>query len=253
MIDPLTLAAGTSIIGTGMNLFGANQQSDAMKAQIAAQNRLNQQLRSDLKGIYGTAQSDVNALYQPFTGLAGQGVNALQQDYGVPIEEFNYTGQVEDFLDPSIAYQQQLATDAVQSGAAASGSLLSGAAQKEIADRSQKIGEMGYADAYQRMISDREAQYGKEQDMYSKRVQDAARRYSQAGDIANIGMGAIGQQAGATRDFAQNYGGNLAGTAPSSAAGVGGQVWGQTLGSLGSGLIGLGGNLANAYVQNRNK
>jgi hypothetical protein len=252
-MDPLTMGimGGTGLVGAGMSLFGANQQADAMKAQIAAQNKLRQQLRGDLKDVYGTAQSDVNAMYQPFTQLAGQGVAGMQQDYGVPIEEFDYNRNVNEFLDPSIAYQQELATDAVQSGAAASGQLLSGAAQKAIADRSQKIGEMGYADAYQRMVQDREAQYGKEQDIYSKRVQDAARRYSQAGDITQLGMGAIGQQADATQNFATQYGSNLSGTAPQSAAGVGGQVWGQTLGNLGSGIMGLAGNMGQGYFKNR--
>lgn len=251
MIDPLTLSAGSAILGAGLNLYGANQQSNAMKAQIAANNKLRQQLRGDLKDVYGTAQSDVTSLYDPYTNLAQTGVNQMQQDYSVDPVNFQYNGQVSDFLDPNIDYAIDQGNRAIESGAAASGSLLSGAAQKALQKNAMDIGNQSWSDAYSRMKQDEADKYNQATNQYNQRVQQATQKYSQAGDITQLGMGAIGNQADAINRFATNYGSNLSGTAPQSAAGVGGQVWGQTMGNLGSGMINLSGNLGQSYLKNR--
>ena len=188
-----------ALAGAGLvsNLLGASAQQDAIYAQIKANNKLREQLRGDLRNVYGDARGRVQDLYSPYTDLAGQGIAGLQQDYSVPIEEFKYDKQVSDFLSPSIAYEQDQARRTIESGAAASNSLLSGAAQKALSDRSQQIGRQGYADAYARMIGDRNFEYTKAGDTYQQKVDEAKRRYSQYGDLAKIGMGAIGQMAGA--------------------------------------------------------
>ena len=232
--------AGAGVVS---NLLGANAQANSIEAQIAAQNRINQQLRRDLKGVYGDAERKTVGAYAPYTDLAGQGIAGLQQDYSVNVPDFQYDKTVSDFLDPSIAYQQDQARRTIESGAAASNSLLSGAAQKALSDRAQQIGEQGFADAYQRMIADRNFQYGKGKDTYQMKVEEAKRKYGQYGDLANIGLGAVDKTARAYQDFASNYGANLAGTAPQSSAGTSGMVWGQTAGNLGSGLIDLAGKM----------
>lgn len=55
-----------------------------------------------------------------------------------------------DYLDPSIAYQQEAARKNVEESAAGQGGLYSGAAAREIASDTAKIAEQGYSDAYDR-------------------------------------------------------------------------------------------------------
>ena len=236
---PVALAGA----GVVSKFMGAGAQEEAMRRQIEAQNRIEAQKRADLERIYGDARGRIQGAYAPYTDLAGKGIEGMQGDFSVPIEDFKYGKSVNDFLDPSIAYQQEQASKAIQSGAAASNSLLSGAAQKALSDRAQQIGEQGYADAYQRMVADRNFEYGKAGDTYQKKVEEARRRYGQYGDLTKIGMGAIDKIAGAEQDFASNYGANIVRTAPSSSAGTGGMVWGQTMDNFGTGMLDLAGRM----------
>jgi len=59
-----------------------------------------------------------------------------------------------DYLDPSIAYQQEAARKNVEESAAGQGGLYSGAAAREIAADTAKIAEQGYQQAFQNAASE---------------------------------------------------------------------------------------------------
>lgn len=244
-MDPLTLAMlGTAGAGALGNIFGAMGQGDAMARNIEAQNRLRQQLIGDLKDVYGGGATEMKNLYAPLAGMTGTGMELIQQDYGVETPTFDYEGKVEDFLDASIDYQTQQATRQIESGAAARGGVLSGAAQKAIADRSQQIGEMGYADAYGRMMQDKSMQFQQTQQDFMNRVQEAQRRYGQSSDILQAGMGGLGGQAQGIMLGTEGLGKAMTALGPGQAtAGLNSLAFAQGMQGLGGGLMNFAGQL----------
>lgn len=241
----LTAPILTGTLGAGMNLLSTKMQSDAIKAQIAADNKLRQQLRGDLSRLYGEGRDKVTGMYAPYTDLAGKGVEQLleQGQTTVAPMDFKYGKTTQDFLDPSMQFQIDEAARGIQSGAAASNSLLSGAAQRALAENARSQAETGYADAYARMMQDRQQTYNERRDSYQDKINELRRKYGMTTDLTNLGMGAIDKTAGAVQDFTTQQAANLSGTMPQSSAGVAGQAWGQTFGNLGGATLDLAGRM----------
>jgi len=120
---------------TGMNAYrrGLQQQEAAQRAELEA-------ARGRAAGI-GKEFTDTGEFvantYAPYANLASLGAQGMSQDYSVTPNAYQFQGQVSDYLDPSIAYQQDQARRQLESSAAARGNLMSGAAAKAIADRAQ--------------------------------------------------------------------------------------------------------------------
>ena len=134
----------------------------AYRSGLAKQEAAQRQELADLRGRmdtlgeeYSSTGQQIAGQYAPLAALGTAGAARLQADYGVEAPNYQFRGRVEDYLDPSIAYQQEQARQQLEQSAAARGSLMSGAAMKAIADRAQQIGQQGYADAYTRMERDR--------------------------------------------------------------------------------------------------
>lgn len=132
--------------------------------------------------------------YSPYANLASQGAQGMTQDYSVTPNAYQFQGQVSDYLDPSIAYQQDQARRQLESSAASRGNLMSGAAAKAIADRAQQIGAQGYNNAYAAMERDRG--YGAEQAQqhYLNQVAQGQQQYTQAQDVAQLSLQGLGGQ-----------------------------------------------------------
>lgn len=179
--------------GMGGYRSGLKQQEAAQRKELEA-----------MRGRMGTLGEEalatgqqISGAYAPIAGLAGVGAGQMQGDFTTPYEKYNFTGKVEDYLDPSIAYQQQQASKQIQSGAAAQGNLLSGAAQKALSDRAQQIGQQGYQQAFQNMQNERQYGSSQAQQDYLNRLNANQLRYGQAKDIAGLGMqGLQGQTQG---------------------------------------------------------
>jgi hypothetical protein len=254
-------------IGAGagglLSLMGSDDQAAGIESQIQAQKEMlelqfqqnkisREEYMQSMQDIYNPSEEKLAELYAPFSGLAGQGVEEMQREGGPVREDFKYGKTVEDFLDPSIDYQKEQATRAVNASGAATGSMLSGAAQKAIADRAQQIGKKGYGDASNRMVQDRNFEQGKHYTDYGLDVDAEDTRYNKASNLASLGLGAIDNTAGAIRfGTAGRAGGNLAPvSAPlmPSSSGLSQIQSGKTKQALGGQLINMGGQyLANQY------
>ena len=180
---------------TGMVTYrsGLKKQEQAQRDELAR----TQSLMEPLADEYRQTGAQTAADYQPLAILTDEGIQRMQDDYTTQYTPYEFEGTVEDYLDPSIQYQQEAAARGVSSGAAARGSALSGAAQKELAQTTQKIAEQGYGDAFRRMQQER--QYGATQadKAYEAAVRNQAQRYAQAQDITNLALkGLSGQQQG---------------------------------------------------------
>lgn len=85
-----------------------------------------------------------------------------QQAQKAPVEMGQFdTNQydVNKYLNPSMDYEMQQAMNQVNQGAAAGGSLLSGATLKALQDRSQNIARQNYQQAFQNMQGERQFGY----------------------------------------------------------------------------------------------
>lgn len=228
---------------TGMGRYreGLAAQEAAQRAELeAARGRVDQ-----LGQLYTDAGQQIAGSYQPLAGLVPEAAQRLQQDYSVAPSAYQFQGNVDQYLDPSIAFQQQQAQRGIESSAAARGNLMSGAAAKAIADRAQQIGAQGYADAYARMERDRGYGANQAQQNYLNQVQQQQQRYNQAQQLGQFGLQGLAGQAGGIQ-----YGttGNVATRAPvygqtiDPTAGradmAAGQMGGQFTGGLLSGLAG---------------
>ena len=226
---------------------GMRGYRSGLKQQEAAQRKELEAMRGRMAGLGQdalTTGQQMSAGYAPIAGLAGVGAAQMQGDYTTPYQQYQFGGKVEDYLDPSIAYSQQQASNQIQSGAAAQGNLLSGAAQKALSDRAQQIGQQGYQQAFQNMQNERQFGSSQAQQDYLNRLNANALRYGQANDIAGLGMqGLRGQTQG--MQYGQNARLGLLGPAygqmTDPTAGLGDINAAEMRGSATSGLSSLAG------------
>lgn len=162
-ISPLELAGyatGGNILGSVLGGIGAS--NTASDEQQLRQNMLNQVLAEGKQ-----AYSDVAPTYQPYMQAGEQGISALGQlganigDYDYTPQQFEYQGQVSDFLDPSNEYSSQQAMRALQASQGAQGGLLSGSALKELNQQQFGMGQQGWQQALNNMNQDSNTKYGR--------------------------------------------------------------------------------------------
>jgi len=183
---------------TGMNAF--QQQEAAQRAELEA-------ARGRAAGI-GKEFTDTGEFvantYAPYANLASLGAQGMSQDYSVTPNAYQFQGQVSDYLDPSIAYQQDQARRQLESSAAARGNLMSGAAAKAIADRAQQIGAQGYGNAYAAMERDRGYGAQQAQQNYLNQVAQGQQQYNQAQNVAQLGLQGLSGQGQALQQGVMN-------------------------------------------------
>lgn len=221
-MDPFTAYAlaqsGGSAVDSVLGMFGADAERDRLRQ---ARNEL-------LKGAdaaqkqYQTGYDLVNPMYDPYVQAGGQAWQQMQDNMGgvldpsnfvLPeMDEFAYGKTVDDFLDPSMAYQQDQARRQLESSAAAAGGLLSGKALKDIQTRGQQLAMQDYGNAFNRMTTDKNFTYqdylnrfnttrANIQDRYSK----FSDKYNRLSGVANIGMQGVNAQANLTSGLYNNF------------------------------------------------
>ncbi|WP_064534840.1 hypothetical protein, partial [Acinetobacter baumannii] len=124
----------------------ANQQYESTKYASDQQREMFDELRKDQQP-YMQAGSD--ALKQLMGGMGADG-RFMQ----------TYIGQ-DIYNDPSYKFRLNQGLDAVQSGAAAQGGLLSGATQKALNNYAQDFASQEYQNAYSRFNADQTNQYNR--------------------------------------------------------------------------------------------
>ena len=195
---------GSSIIGLGGEYFANQSEREAARSQANAQRAALAQGGKELTSGY----TDISSLYDPYRQAGQQALGDYQsQDFSYVPDDFQYNQNVSDFLDPSMAYQQEQAMNQIQGNAAASGTLGSGAALKEMQSRGQQIAQQGYGDAFNRMQQDKGFQYGDFLNRANFRRQALQDRSAQLGNLINTGFGATSQQAGHRGQQAQGMSG----------------------------------------------
>ncbi len=188
VLTPALIGAGTNILGGLLGGMGAQeaQEADArlrkqmMERQIAEQ----RQAYSDVAPTY---QGYMDAGQQGLAGLAELGRTAGEYDF-TP-EQFQYGKTTQDFLDPSMDFQQDQMRRQVEASQAMGGGLLSGGALKELQGRGAQLAQTDYANANQRMMNDKRFAYGSFMDNANARRQALQQGFQNR-------MGVAGQQTG---------------------------------------------------------
>lgn len=179
-------AVGGALISANASSRAANKQSKSADAGTQAQIEMYDQTRNDLGGYRDAGTTALNQL------MGGMGENGRFMQ--------SYSGQ-DIYDDPSYKFRLNEGLNAVQSGAAAHGGLLSGATQKALMNYGQDAASQEYGNAYNRFTADQTNQYNRLANLVGV-GQNAAAQTGNAGlqtgqAIANnTMMGANAQAAG---------------------------------------------------------
>jgi hypothetical protein len=229
--------------GLGTQMLGTMQQSKGIKQQIADENRIREEQKAEAQRLNTGIRTDVQGKYDPYTGLKLSGIEGMQNYQETPYEEFRYAGRVDDFMDPSLNYQQDQAARTMQQNQVAGGMAQSGAALKALNAQTSNIAQTGYNNAYNQMAQERDRQYGVHRDTYATKIAAANAKYGRDKDIMDIGDRAIDNSAQADYWYGGQMGAANRNNAPQSSAGTGSQIWGQTMTGAGDAALKLSGNM----------
>lgn len=184
-------SGGLSLLGSALGSYG---QASAAKTAAREQRRALERAYAEGKAGY----QDVEAMYQPYRDIGPSALAALAaEDFTTPMESFAFEGEVSDYLDPSMAYQQEQARRALEQSAVARGGLLSGGTAQALQNQAQQFAMQDYGNAWQRMQTDKNFAYQQFRDRAAQRAANAQARYAQLSQLANIGQSSTGAMANA--------------------------------------------------------
>lgn len=155
-MEPTTAAFLASMAGQGLaGWLQSGSNEEAAQAQRDALIRAEQQRQATiarLMDLYG-GEENLKAAYNKYLQ------DYEQFDPTVQMGTFDYSKDVQDFLDPSMEYQRQVAERALQSSLQGQGGLYSGKAMKALQEQGQKLAQTDYSNAFNRMTTDRQFAY----------------------------------------------------------------------------------------------
>lgn len=201
---PLALAAGGALAGGLGGMLAGNQAASNNRAANRYIGNVMQAVPGQTSALTGYA----NQQMAPYTQGASQDMADYRSMLGQDLGQYAYQqaspfqydlqGQTQAFLDPSMDYQIQQATQALEGSAANAGKLFSSSTGKGIADRSQAIAQQSWKDALQTALADRSFMAGEDQRNIANQraVQDQGLGLWQTkaqglGNLAGIGQQAV--------------------------------------------------------------
>ena len=218
MAIPLLLAAGAAGLGGAGAMGSAMSNAGQANRNINQANTAIQGIANRIPGQSAELRGELNTAYSPYTQNAQGDMNAYRGAIGQPNQQYNQfdpfsydlNAQSQQFLDPSMDFQIQQATDAVEGSAANAGKLFSSATGKGIADRSQEIAKQAWKDSMEMALQDRGFQYGVFGDEVNRdmantdlAVQQNNQRMGAYGNLANMGQQATTNLANQTSNIRQ--------------------------------------------------
>jgi hypothetical protein len=204
-----TAIIGSSIIGAGASMYGANKQAKAADQASQVQWDMYDRTRSDLQPWMGGGTAALNQL-QTMLGL-NQGQDPMQSQFLSPftLDKFQQS--------PGYQFRLEQGMNAINKGSAARGMYYAPQTLQDLGKYQQGMASTEFDNAYNRYVGDQTRGYN----MLSG--------LSNTGQNAAAGVGAMGQQT------ASQVGNNMMGGAAAQAAGYMGAA-----NAIGGGLQGLG-------------
>ena len=218
-----------SFVGKAIgSITGANKQAKAAQQAANTQAAATREATQIQKDMYDQTRTDL----MPYADAGRDSLAQLMGQMG-PNGYFNqtYTGQ-DIYNDPSYQFRLQQGQDAIQSGAAARGGLLSGATLKALQGYGQDMASQEYQNAYNRFNADQTNQYNR------------------LSNLVGVGQNAAAQQGNAGAQTAQAVANNTMAGANAQAAG---QIaaGNRTANNFGA-LLGVG-NMVSGFFGGRSK
>lgn len=213
-----------SFVGKAIgSLTGANSQAKAATQAANTQLKASREATQVQKDMYDQTRKDL----MPYADAGRGSLSQLMGQMG-PNGYFNQTYDGQDiYSDPSYQFRLNEGLDAVQSGAAAQGGLLSGATLKALQGYGQDMASQEYQNAYNRFNADQ------------------TNRYNRLSNIVGLGQNAAAQQGNAGMQTAQAVANNTMSGANAQAAG---QIaaGNRTANNFGA-IVGIGNTVSKFY------
>lgn len=145
---------------------------------------------SDAQAANQLAQQ--NALFDPYSQYGAQGRSALAQMLGdeenFSTPDFQYSGSVNDYIDPAMKFKLNAETMAHDQSAASQGRLFNTGYEKEQSDYSQGLASDEYKNAFQALMQDRGSQLSRYQALVSASQNARQQRLSGLEGMVSTGM-----------------------------------------------------------------
>ena len=202
---PLIIGTAAGALAGGTADF-INQGNEQRRAKNTA--GVYDTIGQELAGAYGLGNIegiDTPELQAYREALANFDPNAY---YFKDPTEFEYNQTVQDFLDPSTAYQIEQMQKSQQDNLANMGSLFSGGAMKSLNNIAQQEAMKDYSNAFARMQTDRQQKYGEFKDYAAALNQNIQQKYNvdtqRMQNLGNLGTADRAYQTQIAQNNAQN-------------------------------------------------
>lgn len=189
-MDPMTIAAiakGASQIGGGiMDYLGNKAKMDAYRAAANAKIDADKQTQTTGDAYYDSIIKALSPEAATYTSDLAS-LRAANQATPLTMGAFDTSKyNVQNYLDPSMAWQQAQAAKAIDQSAAARGGMFSGtgATAKALQDRATQLAQTDWGNAFSRMSSDRATNYGMFKDKFEADKQAEIDRINRLGSNA---------------------------------------------------------------------
>lgn len=184
----------TGIGGMVGGYYSNEEKRRAAREYAEAQRKAEAQAR----GEFGDAYTDISSFYNPYMEGGAEAFGQYQDlDMSYMPEDFEYSQTIGDFLDPSMDFQIEQSMRPIESSAAAGGSLGSGATLKALQREGQRVANMNYGQAYDRMANDKSFAYKNYLNRANMQRQQNQDRGNQLQNLFSQGYNATQNVAGA--------------------------------------------------------
>ena len=185
-MDPITsgllIGGGTQLLSGILGGFGASQAGREKRRAL-----------NNAMGTVNTGYDQALGYQQPFYDQGIEALNASSALAGRDIPTFggyNEPLNVDKFLDPSMDYQIQRATDALGASFLGQGTSKSGAASRALMEEAQKIAGTGYQTAVQNAMADRGFDYNAKMAEIQSRINARNQQFAELSGLASMGANA---------------------------------------------------------------
>jgi hypothetical protein len=155
----------------------------------------------------GELNTQLQSQWDPYQQYGGAGRSALEElltgsgagQFDTP--DFNYTGNVDDFMSPAVDFMRKQGVASRDASAASRGGIFNSGYEKQLEEFGQGLGSQEYGNAFERLTTDKNQQLAKYNSVLDQSRQARQQRIDGLEGMVNTGYNADTQSAQALKDF----------------------------------------------------